>query len=105
LLGAEIDALADEIAADLKMQGFDGGAVGKAAGSGSLLTVSTDTPRGVVYLWIDLPPEPTTRARRSRMCLGRQTRARRVFPDARWDVRLQNHPIPWRAGEFQDDGG
>lgn len=100
---SEIEGLADKIAASLKVRGVAPDSISHTAGNGSQLTVSSDTPGGVLYFWIELPSEDTVRAQWLSMCLEHLTRARHTFPDGDWSVCIGEQAIAWSSGAFHDE--
>jgi len=74
-------------------------------------TISSDAPLGSFYFWIELPAERAIRSQRLSICLDHLTRARNAFPDAGWEVRIEEwdgvtltlRPIVWCGGEFRDE--
>jgi hypothetical protein len=101
----EIDALSEKLAASLKARGVAPDTFSQAAGNGSQVTISTDTPSGTLYFWIELPSEPTVCAQWVALCLEHLTRARTAYQDADWDVCIGASPVAWFDGKFQDDAG
>ncbi len=100
---AEIDGLADEIAASLKARGVIADTFSHATGNGSQLTISSDTPSGVMYFWIELPDDTTLRAQWLSMSLKHLNRAHSAFPDGDWEVRIGDRALLWRDGAFLDE--
>lgn len=63
--------------------------------SGSLLWISSDTPEGAHYFWILIPQDTAFRDAVVETAVTHLTKARRLLPDAYWDVLVGGQPLQW----------
>ena len=91
----EIDRLADAIHARL----VAAGAVETAA-MARLLTMSSDTPRGCAYFWVDLSADANLRHALLTLCLEHLARARLCLPNVAWEVHLEEMLLDWDGARF-----
>ena len=88
----EMDRLSDKIVASLARSRDEGKARRDPIGCRSLLTVSSDTPDGITFFWIDLPTEFTARTQVLAICCEHLERAKHGLPNANWLISIEERP-------------
>jgi len=97
-----LDDLGDIIAVSFRARGLDPDSKDYywANDEGSLLTISSDTPRGVLYFWVHLPSDPAIQATLLPAILVHLATAKQALPEAGWVVMLDQQPLIWSDGRF-----
>jgi hypothetical protein len=97
-----IDAMADAVAASARARGLDPNEFEamRESDEGSMLTISSDAPRDVLYCWIYLPRDGAVQSQLLPVLLAHLSDARAALPDADWDVSL-GPPLAWDGERFR----
>jgi hypothetical protein len=97
-----LEDFSEAIADSLKERGADLDEIARAEATedGSMLTISSNTPRSMMHFWVYLAEDSQTQAALLPVLLEHLARMREALPEATFDVTLNKVPLVWEAGRF-----